>query len=417
VREDLIGKTMMELIPAEDVARLDASKQALLVPGTVDTSAWRLRHKHGHYVPVEVSARILPDGRWQAFARDIRERLRAEADRERLLQIERRQRQRLEALRLSALAITALDAGADAKAPIVLQSIVDQARQLTGADYAALGIGVDPAKPFDPWVWSGVSAEQVAAIGETPRPRGILGAVALQDKALRLARLYDQLQAAGRMREELMAVVSHDLKNPLNSIALREQLLERSPDPTLKQHAAIVRRAVSAMQRMIRGILDMASLEAGELHLDLAEHDLAGVVGEVVDLVSPIAADREISLVCRMPELPPARIDRERLLQVVSNLVGNALKFTAGGGKVTIEAAPRGQELEVSVADTGVGIATDALPRVFDRYFTTARGGEGTGLGLHIAKQLVEAHGGRIWCESQPDKGTKFSFTVPRGAA
>jgi signal transduction histidine kinase len=135
----------------------------------------------------------------------------------------------------------------------------------------------------------------------------------------------------------------------------------------------------------------------------------SALVDDVVDMLTPIARDREVTLEVRIPALPPQRFDRERLLQTVYNLAGNALKFTPAGGTVVIDAVLRDHELEVSVSDTGTGISPDALPRVFDRYFTTAKGHEGTGLGLYIAKGVIEAHGGRIWVHSTLGVGSSTS--------
>ena len=207
-------------------------------------------------------------------------------------------------------------------------------------------------------------------------------------------------------------MVSHDLKNPLSAISMREQLLEREDDPRLVAHAQAVRRSVAALQRMIAGLLDAASLDAGRLRLDLGDHDLGGLIDEVVELISPIARSRGVAIERRVPPGTRAHCDRERLLQVLSNLVGNAVKFTPANGVITIRAECSPSGLLIAVADTGVGIAADALPHVFERYFTKG-GGHGTGLGLYIAKGLVEAHGGRIWATSEPDKGSTFIFTLP----
>jgi signal transduction histidine kinase len=165
---------------------------------------------------------------------------------------------------------------------------------------------------------------------------------------------------------------------------------------------------------MIQGVLDGASLATGELRLEIGPHDFGGLVEDVVEVLTPIASDRDVRIEIRIPELPPQSFDRERLLQTLYNLTGNAVKFTPAGGLVVIDAALGDHGLEVSVSDTGTGIAPEALPRIFDRYFTTAKGHEGTGLGLYIAKGVIAAHGGRIWVDSTLGLGSSFHFTLPR---
>ncbi len=212
----------------------------------------------------------------------------------------------------------------------------------------------------------------------------------------------------------MLAVVSHDLRGPLHAIAMRESLLEANQsDPVLVAHAQAMQRSAAAMQRMIALLLDATSLGVGELHLDLGQHDLRELAAEVVDVLGPVAAVGRVRLEVRIAELPPLHLDRQRIVQTLYNLAGNALKFTPAGGAVVIAAELRDHELEVSVADTGCGIAPEALPRIFDRYFTTENGHRGTGLGLYIARGVVRAHGGRIWVESAVGKGSTFHFTLP----
>jgi PAS domain S-box-containing protein len=197
-RDELLGKTIMDLIPREDVPRLAASKERLLSPGAVETDEWTLVRKDGEHVPVEVTAKILADGRWQAFLRDIRERKRANAERERLLVIEQQHRRQLETIRESALTISALwTATGTRDIAGVLQAIVDEARRLTGADYAALGVGMDRTKPFEPWVYSGMTAEDVMKIGRAPRPLGVLGYVAEDGTPLRIDHYRDHPRSVG----------------------------------------------------------------------------------------------------------------------------------------------------------------------------------------------------------------------------
>jgi PAS domain S-box-containing protein len=224
-------------------------------------------------------------------------------------------------------------------------------------------------------------------------------------------------KAALRAREEMVAEVSHDLKSPLHAILLRVELLMRTEqDPKLVSQAHAIRKSASKMVGMIRDLLDAASLDSGRLRLELARTDVAEVIGSVVEGLSPAAHERSTRIECDFEQLDDVLCDRDRLARVLTNLIGNAVKFTPEG-TITVRAEQLAGYVLVSVADTGSGIAPDALPRIFDRYFTSPGSEGGTGLGLHIAKGIVEAHGGRIWVVSMPGRGSTFSFTLPQRPA
>ncbi|MBV8758820.1 MAG: CHASE3 domain-containing protein [Deltaproteobacteria bacterium] len=226
-------------------------------------------------------------------------------------------------------------------------------------------------------------------------------------------RLEEERTESMRAREQLIAIVAHDLRNPLNAIELRVRLLEkRVTDDAPREHLHSLRRSVAMMQRQIHGLLD-ASVQAGRLELHVGEHDLHAVAAEVVDVLGPVAADQEIAFASEVPAGLVRRIDRDRIEQVIYNLVGNALKFTPGGGRITISAAVTDEAVAVTVRDTGAGIASEALPHIFDRFYTSGGRTAGTGLGLDIAKALVEAHGGSIAVTSTPGEGSAFTFTLP----
>jgi signal transduction histidine kinase len=173
------------------------------------------------------------------------------------------------------------------------------------------------------------------------------------------------------------------------------------------------------MQRLIRDLLDVSRIEAGTLGIDRSPLSVRELVGEIVDAQQSLAASAGLELRVELePELPAVAGDRHRLQQVLENLVGNALKFTPTGGNITLGAARRGSEVLFWVADTGCGIGEDALPHVFDRFWQVKRASRaGAGLGLAISRGIVEAHGGRIWVESTPGRGTIFFFTIPEGPA
>lgn len=237
--------------------------------------------------------------------------------------------------------------------------------------------------------------------------------------AVENARLFDQAQQATRDRDEMLGVVAHDLRNPLNTIFMASQLLlELIPEAEQPKHhrqLEIVKRAAGRMDQLIQDLLDVRRIEGGHLTLDRRPVDPRIVVGEAVDLLRPIAQASSLRLETEIaPQSPPVSVDPPRIQQVLSNLVGNAIKFTPAGGEISLRVTPVDGEVRFAVVDTGAGIAPDALPHIFGRFWQGKRADRrGIGLGLTIAKGIVEAHGGRIWVESQPGAGSSFYFTVP----
>ncbi len=237
-------------------------------------------------------------------------------------------------------------------------------------------------------------------------------------------RLMGEAQEALRAREDLLAIVSHDLRNPLGVVLASTALLLKSNLPTEKNERArrqveAIQRAGNRMNRLIRDLLDFASIQAGRLSVSLRPQDVAAMVSEVLEVTEPLAAEKSLKLVSEVaPELA-IRCDHDRVIQLFSNLVGNAVKFTPDGGTITVRAEREADTVRFAVADTGPGISADELPHVFDRYYQAQRKNrDGIGLGLSIARGIVEAHGGRIWVESQdaePGKGSTFYFTLPVG--
>ncbi|HSK20819.1 MAG TPA: PAS domain S-box protein [Longimicrobiales bacterium] len=235
------------------------------------------------------------------------------------------------------------------------------------------------------------------------------------------ARLYGDAQAAVRARDDLLAVVSHDLGNPLSAIRIGTSLLLRSlPESELGsggwQHLEFIRQSVLQMENLISDLLDVKRLEAGPIALELQTLQIAHVVRDVMEVFRPIAQGRSISLTMEVSaNLPSIRADYKRLVQVLSNLVSNAVKFTEPGGSVTVSAQQAPGVMLLSVSDTGPGVPEESQPHVFDRFWQAKKGGrQGLGLGLAIARGIVDAHGGRIWLESTPGQGSTFLFAIPR---
>ncbi|HEY0093664.1 MAG TPA: HAMP domain-containing sensor histidine kinase, partial [Archangium sp.] len=228
-------------------------------------------------------------------------------------------------------------------------------------------------------------------------------------------------QRAVREREDILAVVSHDLKNPLSSIGMSTRLLRRllpegEVGERMRKHTHTIERSVERMDRLIRDLLDMASLQAGQLKLDLGRYAVDELVRDGLVLLEPLAIEKRLELRTRLPrERCWVECDRDRFFQVLSNLVGNALKFTPEGGTVTVEVAPREDVMRFSVKDTGPGIPAEALPHLFEPFWQVeGTGKKGTGLGLTISRGLVMAHGGALEVESEQGQGSTFSFTLPR---
>jgi PAS domain S-box-containing protein len=249
-------------------------------------------------------------------------------------------------------------------------------------------------------------------------------------QALERAKLYQAAQdarteaeAARRTRENLLAVVSHDLRNPLSAIATTAAVLAkadpaREPPSRIARAAANILRAAQRMDRLIVDLLDLAKIESGRLIIEVRAHDAASLVKESIEILAPVASRKGLVMTVEAPT-PELRVfcDRERVLQVLSNLLGNALKFTAEGGSIDVSVRDGDGEAIFAVADTGCGVEEGQLPHIFDRYWQAKSARDGVGLGLSIAKGVIEAHGGRIRVETRLGHGTTFFFTLPKHAS
>jgi len=225
-------------------------------------------------------------------------------------------------------------------------------------------------------------------------------------------------------RDEFMAMVSHDLRSLLAGIALQAALLKRNADEGEAGRKSVqglekIERFTARMNRLIGDLVDVASIEAGKILVAPAPQDVRALIRESAETFRPLAAARRLSLDVEIPEqVLMARFDHERALQVLANLLSNAIKFTPAGGRLSIRAESVGQEVHCSVSDTGAGIPAEQLNAVFERFWQSRSGDRrGLGLGLYISRSLVEAHGGRIWVESQPGMGSTFTFTLPGAPA
>ena len=225
-------------------------------------------------------------------------------------------------------------------------------------------------------------------------------------------------------RDEFLGLVSHDLRSMLSTVLGWAHLIETAVprpghDETVLGYARRIQRSGARMDRLIGDLVDVASIEAGKLMVSRELGDPAQVVREALDICGAQAAAGGITLSMEIvPPTPRARFDPARLLQVLTNLLGNALKFTPPQGRISVRLERQGDDLCFAVHDTGAGITSDMLATVFERFVqVNAQDRRGVGLGLYIARCIVEGHGGRIWAESTVGKGSTFSFTLPLGAA
>ena len=236
--------------------------------------------------------------------------------------------------------------------------------------------------------------------------------------ALDNSMLLDTVRAALRSREEIVAVVSHDLRNPVAAVKmLSRAALNDSEDgeASRTENILLIAKAAEQMDALIRDLLDVSRLDAGKLTIHQEPVDPSALLSESLQTLLPLVEEKAIELDLQLEEgLPQVLADAERIQQTISNLVGNAIKFTPSGGRITVRTRSTGEEVVVSVIDSGTGISPEQLPMVFDRYWQSSRTDrEGAGLGLAIAKGIVEGHGGRIWIESTLGKGATASFTLP----
>jgi signal transduction histidine kinase/DNA-binding response OmpR family regulator len=247
---------------------------------------------------------------------------------------------------------------------------------------------------------------------------------AAEDAAARVTALYDserqaraEAEAATRIRDEVLAIVSHDLRNPLGIIFTGTSLLLDMPldEEQRNRQLQILKRAAQRMERLISDLLEVSRLESGRLTISITPNRVADLLTEAAESFRPLAEEKGISLVVEAPDIERVEADRERIVQVFSNLVGNAVKFTPEQGSVRIGARADGEDAIFYVADSGPGIDAADLPRIFDRFWQAKTSAQaGAGLGLAIAKGIVEAHRGRIWVESRAGHGATFFFAIPR---
>ena len=235
--------------------------------------------------------------------------------------------------------------------------------------------------------------------------------------AVENARLYNDAQQATRARDQMLGVVAHDLRNPLSTMLMASSLLAETldADAPAQRQVAMLQRAGERMNRLIQDLLDVKRMESGNLTVEPVPISAATLLGEAAEALRPLATAAALELKLDAPaSLPRVAADRHRMHQVLSNLIGNAIKFTPKGGTITLTGAVVALDVRVTVADSGPGIPAEQLPHIFGQFWQGTRTDRrGIGLGLAIAKGIVEAHQGRIWVESTLGNGSAFHFALP----
>lgn len=270
---------------------------------------------------------------------------------------------------------------------------------------------------------SGEEFPAEAAIAKVKMGDSVVYSVVLRDITEQVE-LHKRLQRAVFARDETVGVVAHDLRNPVSAVKMLSQaVLNRAESLQADdiEQLTLIREAALQMDRLIQDLLDITRVESGRLTIDAQPVTTHALLEGAVRTLRPLVEAAGLKLVMDLASsLPRVNADPERIGQVLSNLVGNAIKFGADGGDITVSASASGGHVTVSVSDRGRGIAPEHLPHIFDRFWQAAHSTmrtRGAGLGLPIAQGIIRAHGGQMRAESMPGKGTTVSFTLPVASA
>ncbi|MCF5803721.1 ATP-binding protein [Pseudomonas tremae] len=274
-----------------------------------------------------------------------------------------------------------------------------------------------PRQSFDVW------AQETTGIAMPWSQGDLYGAEDLRRSALEidLERQVQREQEAVRLRDELVAVVSHDLRNPMSIIIIQCGMMQRwaigdttIENRNIRRALGTIEKATTRMNSLLEDLLDTAQIEAGRYQLSRLALSVTSLLEEACGLLVMLTTEKNIELNCTSTHGLVVDADPERIFQVLSNLVGNAIKFTPKGGRINIDAVAEGNEVLFKVSDDGIGIPKEHLPYIFQRYWSVKEGNpRGNGLGLYICQGIVTAHGGRLWADSSLDSGSIFSFTLP----
>ncbi|KWT08970.1 ATPase [Pseudomonas syringae pv. avii] len=274
-----------------------------------------------------------------------------------------------------------------------------------------------PRQSFDVW------KQEVTGIARPWSRADLYGAEDIRRSALEsdLERQVQREQEAVRLRDELVAVVSHDLRNPMSIIIMQCGMMQRwavgdtnFENRNIRRALGTIEKATTRMNSLLEDLLDTAQIEAGRYQLSRLALSVTSLLEEACSLLVMLTTEKNIELNCTSAQGLVIDADPERIFQVLSNLVGNAIKFTPKGGRINIDAVADGDDVLFRVSDDGIGIPAQHLPYIFQRYWSVKEGNpRGNGLGLYICQGIITAHGGRLWADSSLDSGSVFSFTLP----
>ncbi|XXT23522.1 HAMP domain-containing sensor histidine kinase [Sorangium sp. So ce429] len=230
-------------------------------------------------------------------------------------------------------------------------------------------------------------------------------------------RLELRADAAERMLRETVSTISHDLRNSLSVIVVSARMLMRSvpQEGSGRRQLEAITRAADEINQLAQDLVDAMSIESGSLKIGKGAHEVEPILDRAIELVGPTVALKPLEITKELPhDVPPIACDRDRIVQVLATLLGNAMRFTPKGGRITVRAEVSGTDARFSISDTGPGIASEMQPLLFARHAPARRPlGQGMGLAAFVTKGIVEAHGGTIWVESSPGQGSTFFFTIP----
>jgi light-regulated signal transduction histidine kinase (bacteriophytochrome) len=291
------------------------------------------------------------------------------------------------------------------------------------AQHASLGAAgsathrLHPRQSFDVW------EQQVTGIASPWSHGDLYAAEDIRRSALEhdLERQVLREQEAVRLRDELVAVVSHDLRSPMSIIIMQCGMMQRwagtdtaVENRHIRRALGTIEKATTRMNSLLEDLLDTAKIESGRYHMACVPLNVTSLLEEACSLLVTLTNEKDIELNCTATSDLVIKADPERIFQVLTNLVGNAIKFTPRGGKITIHAAGSGKEVVFTVKDNGVGITADDLPHIFQRYWSVTKGNpKGNGLGLYICEGIISAHGGQLSAQSLPGEGSVFTFNLP----
>lgn len=445
--EEIIGKTIFDLIPNEDVDRLLDSKVEML-RGATHVAEWQLRRKDGTWLSVEVSAKMLPNGQWQGFVRDISERKAQQVRNDTLFHQLERERRWLKGI------IDILPVGiwiADQDGRIMLSNRAGD-RIWQGARYVGpeqfgeyKAWWVETGEPIAPEEWGIARAIRRGEISQSELIRiqcfdgsyktvinwaapirgengAITGAIAVNEDVTSLQYTQEQLRASVRDRENILAIVTHDLRNPLTAILMAADALDKetraiTENESILAAIASMRDTARRMSGLVDDLLAVAVAHGGHSMLKLAPISVSTLLRHAAE-ARPLLATGSLRFELKIaPELPMLNIDADRVLRVLANLLDNALKFTGPTGRILLSAEPAAAGVRFAVANSGEPLPAEDLEAMFQPFWQAARNDRrGAGLGLAICRSIVEAHGGSIWAESAQGERVRVCFVLPRGS-